>query len=172
MPIEEVLRSGQKELHGLEQLAVGDFATKVAPQQLDGVEPWTVGRQIEQDQTASSRSDHGLDLVVLMRSGVVPGDIDDACRVLVEQGLQQLGDLRSAFTAAEQDSGCSGMIVDGANAVVLLELTRGGDHDLLTFGTPHGLQSREPGEIELIGIVEDIPRTQVVSGVFNRLFFT
>lgn len=172
MPIEEVLRSGQKELHGLEQLAVGDFATKVAPQQLDGVEPWTVGRQIEQDQTASSRSDHGLDLVVLMRSGVVPGDIDDAGGVLVEQGLQQLGDLRPALTSPEQDRGCAGMIVDGADAVVLLGLAGGGDHDLLTLGAPHGVQRRDPGEVELIGIVEDIPRTHIVSGVFNRLFLT
>jgi hypothetical protein len=49
------------------------------------------------------------------------------------------------------------MIVDGADTVVLLGLAGGWDYGLLTLGAPHGVETCDRGEIELIGIVVDVP---------------
>src|SRR5262249_45922227 len=93
-------------------------------------------------------------------------------RVFLHQSIQELGDLLAALVPLQEDHCFPSMIVDGANAVVLGGLSRSGNHHLLPFGAPHRPQRGKPTEIEFIGVIEDIPRFPMVSGRFNRLFFT
>src|SRR5215204_4882974 len=64
------------------------------------------------------------------------------------------------------------MIVDRTNAVGTKVLTRCGDHDLLSFGTPHRAEGWQPTQVELVGVIEDGAGLKVVSDVFNRLFLS
>src|SRR5512139_1654116 len=74
--------------------------------------------------------------------------------------------------ASEQHYRLTGMIIDRANAVALVRLSRGRNHDLLALWAPHRSQGRHPREVELIRIIEDLLRFQGRTGVFNRLFLT
>src|SRR5258708_5673810 len=107
-----------------------------------------------------------------MRPGIIPSDVDRPRGVFLHQGVQQLSDLFAPLVPLQEDHRFPRVIVHGANAVVLGRLSWGGDHHLLSLGAPHGSECGEPTEIELIGVIEDIPGAQVVAGCFNRLFFT
>ena len=91
---------------------MGHLAPEVAPEQLDGVQPGTVGRQVEQHQSTSRPAQERLYLVVLVGIGVVPGGhLDSSHRMLFQQRLQQFGDLCSALGPTDQDHPLTGMVV-------------------------------------------------------------
>lgn len=156
--IKELAGRGQQRLDGGEELAVGHFPAKVAPEQLDRVQPGAVGRQVEQHEPARRGPYHHLDVVVLMRVGIVPSHVDRPRGVLVQQGLEQLGDFAPPLVAPHQDHRLAHVVIDRPNAIVFGRLGRGGDHHLLPFRTPQRLARREPTDVELVRVVEDIAR--------------
>jgi hypothetical protein len=129
---------------GREQLAMGHLAPEVAPEHLDGVQPGAVGWQVEQHQSTSRSTQDRLDLVVLMGVGVVPGHVDSACRMLLQQCFQQLGDLTPAFAATNENNRLPGMVVDRSDAVALFGLSGRLDHYLLAHRAPHSLEGGHP----------------------------
>ena len=58
--------------------------------------------------------------------------------MLVEHGLEKCCCFLAALAAADMDNRFARMVVDGADAILLLGLRRRGDHHLLAFGAPHG----------------------------------
>jgi hypothetical protein len=138
----------------------------------DGIEPRAIGWQVQQNQPTSCTPNDCFDLIILMRVGVVPGDVDVSGRVLVHQSLQQFGHFATALSAPKQNDGFTRVIIHGTQPVASVGLTRGGDHHLLAFGAPQRSQGWQPTDVKFIGVVKDIPWFQAVSCVFNRLFFT
>ena len=118
--------------------------------------PWAVGREVEQDEAARGTAQHGLDLVILVGVGVVPGDIDGATRMPLEEGLQQLGGLAAALVPACDDDALARAPVDRAEAIAPGWLGRRGDHHLPPLGAPERPECWEPADIELVGVVEDL----------------
>ena len=45
---------------------MSDFTTKMTPKHLDGIEPWAVSWQVQQNQTSSRSSHHGFHFIILM----------------------------------------------------------------------------------------------------------
>jgi hypothetical protein len=77
--------------------------------------------------------------------------------------------------AAHQNDCLAGMVIYGSDAVALCWLTWCRNHDLSALRAPRRLQSRVPTEVELIGIIEDLPiedlpRLQMVALGLDRLF--
>ena len=106
-----------------------------------------------------------------MRVDIISGNIDGFMRMFVQESLQKLGNLWSALASPEDDKGFSRMVVDPTDSIMLLGLSRCGYHDLLSFGTPYRFKRRLPTHIEFVRIIEDFAWFQVVSLLFNRLFF-
>src|SRR5215217_1697526 len=125
---------------------------------------------MQQDQSACRSAQDHLDLVVLMGVGVVPGYIHGARRMLLQQRLQQFGDLTPALTPTDEDHRLAGMVVDRSDAVALFGLGWRLDHHLLALRSPHRLEGGHPAQVELVGVVEDLSRSEVVASLFNRLF--
>src|SRR5271157_2433563 len=148
------------------------FSTEMTPEHFDRVQPRTISRQVEQNQTSSCGTNNLFHFIILMSREVVPGHKNCSRGMFVQQSLQQLGHFLASLSFADQDHGFTSMVVDRSQAIVNLGLTRGRDHHLLPFGTPHRTQGREPTDIEFICIVEYIACLQSVSGFFNLLFFT
>jgi hypothetical protein len=169
---EEVLGCCYQSLYVLEQLTMGDLTPKVAPQHLNGVEPGTIGRQVQQYQPSCRGPYHCFHFIVCMGAGIVPGHVDRLGGVLIQQGLQQLGYLPPALPASEEHHRLPGMVIDGPDTIVFSGLSWCGDHDLLAFGTPHGPQGGQPTEVEFIGVIKDFFCLQAISGFLNRLFLT
>ena len=107
-----------------------------------------------------------------MSAGVVPSHVDRPFRVFLKQSLKQLRNLSATLVALELHNGFPRMIVNRANAVILVGLPRSGNHHLLAFRTPHRMQGGKPTEIKLILIIEHLTGLQVITGLFNRLFFS
>src|SRR5258708_8433230 len=105
-----------------------------------------------------------------MRSGVIPGDIDGPRRVFLQECFQERRDLFAALVPLQEHHRFPTGLVHGSTAVVLGRLSGGGNHHRLSLGAPHRPQRGEPTEIELIRVIEDIPRFPVVAGRFTRLF--
>src|SRR3712207_7026944 len=83
--VEELPRRLEDRVDALEQLAVGDLAAEVPPEHLDRVQPRAVGRQVQEDEPARGAAQYGLDLLVLVGAGVVPGDVDGAAGMRSEE---------------------------------------------------------------------------------------
>src|SRR5258707_6932155 len=107
-----------------------------------------------------------------MRSGVIPGDIDGPRRVFLQECFQERRDLFAALVPLQEHHRFPTVLVHGSTAVVLGRLSGGGNHHRLSLGAPHRPQRGEPTEIELIRVIEDIPRFPVVAGRFTRLFLS
>jgi hypothetical protein len=167
---EEVSRGVEQRVDGLEQFAVGDLPAVMPPQHLAGIQPWAVGREIQQDELAGSPAQHGLDLLILVGAGIVPGHVNGLVRVLGQQGLQEFRDFAPTFTAAGDDHGLAGVPVDHPQTIPARGLGRRRDYDLLADRAPQGAQGRMPADVEFVGIVEDLTRFQAIAGFFNRLF--
>jgi hypothetical protein len=151
---------------------MGDFTTELAPQHRNRVQPRAIGRQIQQHQPPRRGADDSFDLIIEMGIGVIPGHIDGTSGVFVDYGLQQFGDLPATFAAPEQDDRFARVVIDGTQAIPFCGLTRRGDHDLLPLRAPHRPQCGHPTDVEFVGIVERVSCSQVVAGLFDRLFFT
>jgi len=149
---------------------MGHLTAELPPQHLNRVQPWAVRGQVQQDQTSRGCAHDRFDLRIGMRIRVIPGDIDGAGRMLVDQGLQPFGDLPATFAASEQDYGVARMVVDGAQAIPLVGLPSSGNQDLLTPRAPHGAQGGQPTDTEFVSVVKHITGFQRGAGVFNRLF--
>src|ERR687898_727859 len=115
--VEELPRGLEDRVDALEQLAVGDLAPEVPPEHLDRVQPRAVGRQVQEDQPARGAAQHGLDLLVLVRARVVPGDVDGLAGVLHEQRPEQLGHPLAPLARPRRHDGLAGVPVDRAQAV-------------------------------------------------------
>jgi len=170
--VKEALGGSQKRLNCFKEFAMGDFATELPPEHFDGVEPGTIGRQVEQNQPSSRCTPHCFNLVIFMGIGIIPSHIDSSRWMLIDQGLKEFGNLSAAFATTKQDQTFAGMVVDGAYPIVFRGLSRCADHDLLAHWTPHRPQGRQPAHIELVGVVEHIPFVQAITGFFDRLFLT
>ena len=107
-----------------EKFVVSHLPSEMAPQHLNGVQPRTVGRQVEQDQAPGRPSYDPFDFIILMGVGIVPGDVDGSRRMLVHQRLQQFGNLSSPLVALHQDDRFSRMIIDRADPVMPGGLSR------------------------------------------------
>src|SRR5215211_748061 len=90
--------------------------------------------------------------------------------MLLQKRLQKFGDLGAALATADQHHRLAGVVVDRPDAVALFGLGWGLDHHLLALGAPHRLEGRHPAQVELVCVVEMIPRLQPVAGFFDRLF--
>ena len=156
----------------LEQLAVGDLAAVVAPEHLGRVQPRAVGRQAKQHEAAGGAAQHGLDLVVLVGAGVVPGDVDGPPGMPGQKLLQELSHLAPALVPARDDDGLAAVPVDRAQAVAPGRLSGGGDHHLPPDGAPHRPDRRVPADVELVGVVEDLAWPYAAAGVLDRLFLS
>jgi hypothetical protein len=62
------------------------------------------------------------------------------------------------------------MVVEGAQAIALVLLSRGGNHDLLAPWAPPGAQGGQPTDVACVSIREHLASFQVVAGFFTRLF--
>lgn len=170
--VKEILSCAEQCLHRFEKFTMSDFASEVAPEHLDWVEPGTVGGQIQQHQASSGPAHDGFDLIVFMRIGVIPGHIEGARRMLVDQRLQQFGDFSAALAPPKQDDRLAGMVIDSAQAITPIRLPGCRDHHLLAFRAPESTQGGQPTDIELVRVVEHIAWFQVIARFFDRLFFT
>ena len=150
---------------------MGYLAPEVSPEHLDGIEPGTVGRQVKQHQPTRRSTQNRFDLIVFVGIGVVPGHVDDARRMLLQQRFEQLGDLGATLTPADQDDRLASMVVHRPDAVALFGLGGRRDYHLLALRTPHGLEGGHPAQVELVGVVEVISRFEyAVAGLFDHLF--
>jgi hypothetical protein len=77
---------------------------------------------------ASRRANNGVDFIITMGVGIIPGDRDRAGRMLVDQGLPQLDDLLTPCAAPEQHHGFTRLVVNGAHAIPFIRLTGRGNH--------------------------------------------
>src|SRR5918993_2728933 len=170
--VEELPRGLEDRVDALEQLAVGDLAAEVPPEHLDRVQPRAVGRQVEEDEPARGAAQHGLDLLVLVGAGVVPGDVDGPTGVPGQELLQKLGHLAPPLAPARDDDSLAAVPVDRAQAVAPGWLRGGGDHHLPPDEAPHGPDRRVPADVELVGVVEGLARLQAATGRFDRPFFS
>lgn len=67
---------------------MGDLAPELAPEHLDRVQPRAVGREVQQNEAPGRAAQHRLDLVVLVRAGIVPGDVDGLGRVFGQERFE------------------------------------------------------------------------------------
>lgn len=115
---------------------MGHLTAELPPQPRNRVQLRTVGGHIPQDQPARRGADHRLDCIIGRGISVIPGPIDRARGLLIDQRLQQLGDLLAPFAAAEQPPGFARVVVDGAQTLPRVRLPWGRKHDLLPPRTP------------------------------------
>jgi hypothetical protein len=87
--------------------------------------------------TARGGANDGLDFIIEMRVGVIPGDIDGAGRMPFDYGLQQLGHFPAPLAAAEEHYGFTRVVVNGPQTIALVRLPWGENHDLLPSWAPH-----------------------------------
>jgi hypothetical protein len=170
--VNECLRRLQQSCQAGKELTMGHFAAALPPQPLNGVEPRAVGRQRQQDQPPGRGTDDRFALIISRGIRLIPGHIDGARGMLVDQGLHQFGDLPAPFAAAEEHDGVAGVVVDGAQALPLVWLPWGGDHAWLAPRAPQGTQGGQPADVDFVGIVEHLASVQLIAGVFKRLFFS
>lgn len=154
--VKEFLGGSEQSLHRLKEFAMRDFTTKVSPEHFNRVKPRTVSRQVEQHQPSRRATHHGFDFIVFMSVGVVPGDVDGASGVLVNQGLQQFGDFATAFSFLEQHHRVTSVVINGPQTIVLLGHAGGRDHNLLAHRAPQGAQGWQPTQVEFVGVVEGV----------------
>jgi hypothetical protein len=64
------------------------------------------------------------------------------------------------------------MVLHGPAAIALCGLAWRRNHDLLPCGAPQGSARWPPGEMELVGIGQNLARLQAIAGRVDRLFFT
>jgi hypothetical protein len=89
-----------------------------------------------------------------------------------KERVHQLSTLLPALVPLHEDDGCSRVLVHGSNAVLRGRWSWGGPHHRVPLGAAHGPQRRPPTQLELSGVVEDIPSAQPLTGVFPRLLVT
>jgi hypothetical protein len=155
-PVKEILCRDKQGLHGLKEFTMGHFAPKMSPQHFNGIEPGTVGWQVQKDQSSFGGLYHSFHLIVLMRIGIIPGDIDRSGGMLLHESFKEMGHLLATLVLLELHHRFARVIIHGSNAIIGLLLTWRLDHHLLAFGTPHGPQRGQPTQIELIGIVKHL----------------
>jgi len=126
VPVKERMRGLQQSVEGGQELAMGDLTAERPPPQLNRGQPRAVGRQVEQPQPPSCGADDGLDVIIEMGVGIIPGDVDGAGRMAVDQSLQQLGHFPAPCAAAEQHDGFARRVIAGAQTIALVRLAWGG----------------------------------------------
>ena len=87
VPVKERLCRFEQSREGVKELTVGDFAAELPPPHLNGVQPRAIRRSVQQHQPPGRGTQHGFDFIIEMGIGVIPGPIDRASRMLVDQGL-------------------------------------------------------------------------------------
>jgi hypothetical protein len=170
--VNERLRRLQQSGSAGKEFTRGDVAAEVPPQQVTRVEPGAVGRHVESHQPPGRGADHGFACMIIMGVRVIPGHLDGACGVLVDQGLRPCGDLAAPCAAAEQPHGFARLVVDGAQTLPLGRLPWGGKHDLLALWAPQRAQRGHPPEMAVVGVVKDLTGAQLVARLCTRLVLT
>ena len=150
MVVKEPVPCFQERVEGDKQLAMGDLTTELPPPHLDDVEPGAVDRQVEPHQPPCRGADDGLDVLIEMGVGMIPGDIDGAGRMAVDPRTQKLGHLPAPPAAAAQYHGFARLGVDGAQPIPLLRLAWGENRDVLTPRAPHGAQGGQPADMACV----------------------
>jgi hypothetical protein len=149
---------------------MGHLTPELPPQHFNWVEPGAVGGQVQPHQTPRSGAYDRFDCIIVGRTGIVPGEIDGAGRMFVDQALQPFSDFPPTLAASEPHDRFARLVVDRPQSRVLAWLTRRGNHHLLALQAPHGAQGGHPAEIECVGIVKHRVRFPLVASLFNRLF--
>jgi hypothetical protein len=72
-------------------------------------QPWAIGRHIEPGPPPCRGTDDRVDRRIGMGIRVLPGHIEGTHGMLVDEGLQQVGDLLAPFTATEAHDGVAGV---------------------------------------------------------------
>lgn len=170
--LKEIQGGGYQVLKGGKELAMGDLPPVMAPKHLDGIEPRAVSGQIQKHKASCGTADNRFNGGVFVGIGIVPSDINGFLRMFFKKKGEKLSDFLPPLMLAHDNRGVTGMIVDAPDAINAGGVARCGNHHLLPFRGPHGPQGRQPTDVELIGIVEDFARFQVVALAFNRRFFT
>jgi len=67
----------------------------MTPKHFDGIKFRVVGGQVKQNQTFS-RNPHSNLYLILMKDVIIPSNINDFLRMLLQQGLQQFCDFLKA----------------------------------------------------------------------------
>jgi hypothetical protein len=91
---------------GVEPLVARDFPSELPPQHLNGIEPRTVGRQVQQRETAGGSPQHRVNLLVLMRGGVVPYDVhgpESASPAAISADRHRCGVMYAAIPSQPQE---------------------------------------------------------------------
>ena len=151
---------------------MSNVTAQMTPQHLNGVEPGTVGGQVQNHQPSISFFEHFIDLWSLVCVDVIPDQVDRSVRVLGHQGSQELSHLNPSFALAHQEDNLTSVIVHRTDAILVPGRAGCEYHDLTPDPAPHGTQGGSPTQIDLIAIVEDLLCLQVISNCFNRRFFS
>ena len=168
--VEESLGGFNQGVDAGEQLAGCDLAAELAPEHLDRVQPRAVCREIKEDEAPGRAAQHRLDLVVLVRAGIIPGDVDGLGRVLFQERFEEFSDLASPLMRAGEDHRLAALPINRPEQKAPPRLHRGRDHHLLPLGSRHRPRGRIPADAELGGVVEDRAGPQAVASEFDCLF--
>jgi hypothetical protein len=91
--------------------------------------------------------------------------------MLLQERFQQFGRLASALASTDEDHRLASVVVDRPDAVALFLGWAGvGIITCWPFGLHIALRVGIQLRLELLGIVEDVCRSEVVAGLFERLF--
>jgi hypothetical protein len=101
------------------------FAPEVPTEHLNWIEPRIGGRQIEQHQPAYGAAQNFLDLIILVRGGIVSGDIDCAGRMRRQERIEQFGGFSAALTPPNPDHRLARVRINSPDPIMLAGLAVG-----------------------------------------------
>jgi hypothetical protein len=165
--VNERVRRFYQGVQGDKELTMGDLTAELAPEHLHRVEPRAIGGPGQQHQPPRRSTDDRFDLILTMGAGILPGAIDGAGGMFVDQGLPQLGDLTTTFAAPEQHNGFTRIVVDSAQAIPFIRLTGGGHHHVLALRAPHGAEGWQPTHVTFVGVIKDLACGQLAASRFS-----
>jgi hypothetical protein len=118
---------------------MGYLETKMTPKHLDRIQPGTVSGQIKQHQTPGCSTHNIFNLTILVRVGIIPGNINDFLRMLFQQGNLQFSHFLTSLSFANNHYDFSRMIVHSTQAIMNFRLTWGRDGVGIITYCPLGL---------------------------------
>jgi hypothetical protein len=89
VPVTARVRRLDEGVQGDKALTMGDLTAELPPQLLKRVQLGAVGGQVQQHQPPSRGADDGLDFIIEMGVGIIPGHIDGAGRMAVDKACNR-----------------------------------------------------------------------------------
>src|SRR5690606_25288234 len=107
-----------------------------------------------------------------VRRRVVPRHVHRPRGVPRQERFEEFGHFAPPLVPTHEHHRLPRVVVHRAEAVVPRRLPRRWDHHLPPLRAPHRPERGAPGDVELVGVVERLPRLQAVALLFNRLFLS